>query len=243
MKRDNDNFITYLKKFDPIKTFEQEDIQQVLNFAYNMSFGENGEHRHYRSGGQHKRGNGEVFANAFQGKLSEFAVYDALKMKCDIKAPDLSTYGLGKWDDDDFQIGGKKISVKSTKSFGNLLLLETKDWNEYGQYIPNIDKGTFEYDFFILVRIDPNIENLLKKNRMLYSKVIDKREICEILIKEKWQYDIPGFISKNELLYAIKNNFIIKQNQYLNRKTKIDADNYYIQTVDMHDLSNLIELL
>ena len=35
---------------------------------------------------------------------------------------------------------GSHISVKSTKHFGQLLLLEVDDWSDTGKYIPNKDK-------------------------------------------------------------------------------------------------------
>lgn len=94
-----------------------------------MSFGGNGEHRNHRTGGTHQRKKGEIFANAFQGKLAECAIYNQFYNELDITEPDFETYGLGEWDDADFYINDFKISIKSTKSFGNLLLLETRDWN------------------------------------------------------------------------------------------------------------------
>lgn len=236
-------YITSKKKFAPIGKFKDSTIEKTLQFAYEMSFGKNGEHRNHRSGGTHSRKNGEIFANTFQGKLSEFAVYNVLYKHCEIQIPDLSTYGLGEWDSCDFEIDSKKVSVKSTKSFGNLLLLETKDWNANGQYIPNLSKGVADYDIFILVRIEPYCEDLLKKMRALFSNELDKELLFKTVLEEEWKYDIPGFITQDDLKYVIKNRFIIKRGEMLNGKTKMDAENYYIQSGDMHDLSKLINLL
>lgn len=93
-----------------------------------MTFGRVGQHRDHRTGGTHKRRNGEIFANAFQGKLCEFALYIALNDKHDIGFPDLSVNPLGEWDNYDFNIDGHNISVKSTKFFGQLLLSEKEDY-------------------------------------------------------------------------------------------------------------------
>jgi hypothetical protein len=103
-----------------------------------------------------------------------------------MKMPDLETWDLGKWDDTDFEINKYFLSVKSTKAFGNLLLLETKDWNENGEYIPNlaINGAHSLYDFFILVRISPYCEDMLKQHKMLFSNEVDKENLKDILINQ-----------------------------------------------------------
>ena len=42
----------------------------------------------------------------------------------------------GKWDDQDFVINDSEISLKSMAFFSNPLLLETKNWDLQGNYIP-----------------------------------------------------------------------------------------------------------
>ena len=66
------------KQFKPIHTLKKTTLETSLKFAYDMTFGKNGEHRNHRTGGIYLRKNGEIFANTFQGKLSEFAVYNTL---------------------------------------------------------------------------------------------------------------------------------------------------------------------
>jgi hypothetical protein len=236
-------YITKKRKFSPIGTFKKKTIEVTLDFAYEMSFGKSGEHRNHRSGGKHIRKNGEIFANTFQGKLSEFAVYNVLYKKYDFEIPDLSTYGLGKWDDSDFIINGKKISIKSTKSFGNLMLLETKDWNKSAEYIPNLEKKSHIYDIFILVRIKPYCEDLLKKMRILYSETSSKKVLEKEILSKKWKYDVPGYLTRNELKYIINNGFLIKQGEKLNGKTKMDADNYYVQAGNLNKIENIENIL
>ena len=237
--RKNGFFITKTKPFEAIGTFHPDIVKQTFDFAYKMSFGKAGEHRQQRSGGSRYRKNGEIFANTFQGKLSEFAVYNTLKDNFQLNEPDLSTYGLGRWDDFDFLIEGKKASIKSTKSFGNLLLLETKDWNNNAEYIPNLAKGEAVYDLFILVRIKPDCEYLLKKQSFLYSDLADKSILHKFISSAQWEFDIPGFITNKDLLFAINNKLIINKGEMLNGKTKMDASNYYIQAADMHSINNI----
>lgn len=240
-KEDNKFFITRKKDFSPLPPFSKEIINAVFDFAYDMTFGAVGEHRDHRSGGQHKRKNGEIFINTLQGKLSEFGVYYFLRKAniVDLGRPDLEKWELGKWDDADFKFNNFKFSIKSTKFYGNLILLETKDWNEEGFYLPN----DAQYDFTILTRIKPDGEKLLKTKKLLYSDNCDKEELKTLIISEKWQCDIPGFITLEMLQEVIKNDYILPQNSYLNGSTRMDAENYYIQAGDLLDIKFLNEKL
>jgi hypothetical protein len=88
--------------FRKMGSFKPKTVNSVIEFAFNMTFGSIGEHRHSRSGGTISRGNLEIFINTFQGKISEFAVANVLYKHKDFKVPDLSTHGLGVWEDADF---------------------------------------------------------------------------------------------------------------------------------------------
>lgn len=235
----NNYNINKTKKFFPLGSLDSTMVEKVFQFAYNMTFSDKGEHRDHRSGGTHIRKKGEIFANAFQGKLAECAVYVQLSQKMQISTPDFETYGLGKWDMTDFFINDYKVSIKSTKSYGNLLLLETKDWDIEARYLPNNDT----YDFTFLVRMFPYCEDILKKSRLLYSNYANIDELKEIICSQNWKYDIPGFITSEELQYIIKNKYIIPKNGLLNGNTKMDAENYYVQAGDMHSLDEFIEMI
>ena len=65
----------------------------------------------------------------------------------------------------------------------------------------------------------------------------------DILINQKWTYDIPGFVSHQDIVDIITNKHIIEQGEMLNGKTRMDAENYYIQTGDMRKIEELIKLL
>ena len=223
-------------RFNPIGEFHLNTIQRVFNFAYDMSFGKNGEHRDHRSGGTHRRRNGEIFANTFQGKLAECAIYNYFYNSCDITEPGFDTYGLGEWDNADFYINNYNVSIKSTKSFGNLLLLETKDWDENGVYLPNDEA----YDFTFLVRLNPYCEDIMRNNRILYSDDMSANELEKLIIDNSWVYDIPGYITLDDLKYIIQNNYVIPQGAMLNGRTRMDATNYYVQAGDMHIVNNFI---
>jgi hypothetical protein len=223
-----------------------EAIQIVMDFAYEMCFGA-GHHRDCRTGGQYERKGGEKCCNTFQGKLAEVVLHDYFKLQgIEIKEPDFGIYKQGIWDDSDLEILGKKINVKSAASQSNLLLLETKDWNAQGQYIPNLllnNGSTVSYDYFVLVRIEPDIKKLFRAERLLFSNEIDRKTIEDLLFLNNWKFDIAGYCTNANVIETIANGCILHQNAMLNQYTKMDASNYYIQSGDMKSITDLVKEL
>ena len=148
-------------------------LESALQFAYAMVYGD-GHHRDHRSGGITHRKKGEVFCNTFQGKLAEVSLHRLFKThNLNVDEVDYNVYGEGAWDDCDLTVNGKRINIKSAASFANLLLLEAKDWDEYGNYLPNAFAGeTAQYDYFVLVRFKPDIKSLFQAEEMFYSNHI-----------------------------------------------------------------------
>lgn len=260
---------TNKKKFEKDGIFLNNRVKKMFDFAFDMSFGGKGEHRSTRSGGNKIRYNGEKFANTFQGKLAESAVQEYLATKgINLEDPDIDVYGLGEWDRYDYIYKNNnnkiKISIKSTKFFGQLLLLETKDWSKDGEYLPNKNRGDSDYinDYFILVRIKPSIENIIKANEFLKKDRLITNEsisIAEVIAKEheilerlydiknndynsNFEYEITGVISNETLKHIIKNKYIIPKHSYLGSiKTKMDAENYYIQVGDFKSINDFVK--
>jgi hypothetical protein len=240
--KENSYFVDSKKEFRPFSV-SYEIIQKALDFAYAMVFGE-GHHRNYRSGGSIERKNGELFCNAFQGKMAEFLLHDLFTKRGLVCTDvDTSVSGKGIWDDCDLICNSKKINIKSCAYFSNLLLLETKDWDKWGNYIQNIDAQTSEYDYFVLVRIKPDIKKIFKENKFLLSNTLEKNKILGLLENETWQYDVAGWIDKTDLVQIINARLILPQGARLNAKTTVDANNYYIQSGDMKYLRDLIPML
>lgn len=214
----------------------------MFDFAYEMTFGGKGEHRSHRSGGDKVRTPGEIFADTFQGKIAECAACNYFYKYDKSVEPDFFVEKLKKWDSVDLTVCGKEIAVKSTKSYGNLLLLETKDWDMEGNYIPNLNSNNFRYDLFVMIRIKPSCEDLMKKHNLLYSYSVDYEFLKNIIYSESWEYDCPGFISNEELKYIINNEYIIEKGSKLNN-TIMDAENYYVQSGDFHNINAIDEKL
>lgn len=233
--------------FMELGKLEYKFIRESYEFAYNMSFTSDGHHRKNRSGGSEKRKNVQIFCDAFNGKLGEFAVYQYFqKNKINIPYPDLSLMGKGKWDSCDFYLEKiqKNISIKTTKRVGNLLLLETKDWNDKGEYIPNIGTGNMKYDDFLLTRVDSDIISNLKKEKLYYLDEIEINKLESLLKMSSYDFDIAGVVSIEMLRKAIKERNIIKKDDFLQTlNTKLDAENYYIQSGDMYEINSYIKYL
>lgn len=241
----NNYYVNRPKQFNGFPITD-EDIQKVLNFAYNMCFGQ-GHHRANRTGGQYKRAAGEKFCNTFQGKLAEVVIYNYFKSEnLKLEKPDFRILGVGQWDDSDLEINGMKITVKSAASQSNLLLLETRDWDQQGRYLPNVllnNGSTTEYDHFILVRINPDVKRVFRSEKMYYSDNISKADIEKIISENIWSYDIVGYCTKQDIIKAIADGCILPQNSILNHYTKMDVENYYIQSGDMYPINDLIRVL
>lgn len=232
--KDGSYFITKKKRFTENK-ISRDLLVKSLEFAFEMSFGK-GYHRNHRSGGSTKRTEVEIFCNALQGKLAEFVLHDILTTK-GIQCSEIDTgiYEKGIWDNGDLTANGKKVCVKSAAFFSNLLLLEAKDWNFGGTYLSDTE-NQMQYDFFVLVRIKPNIKEV-------FGNISNDLELIkEISDTENFVFDMAGCISKNTLDYIIKNNYLIKKGESIN-KTEMDAENYYIQAGEMLSLDTLLKNL
>ena len=235
LQRQNNNFfIPHKMPFYP-DVINIDFISEVFNFCFDMTYGDKGEHRSYRSGGSHSRKKGEIFCDTFQGKVGEYFVYQKLlELGVDCNKPDMETWGLGQWDDSDFVINGKTINVKSMAHFSNLLLLETKDWKSDGTYIPN----SKPYDYFIVSRIKPDLKKIFKSNRLLYSDDTPYSKIESILAGINFEADIPGYIDNAMLKKVIVNKQILPKGSLLNGRIPMDAENYYILSVDFLKLEH-----
>lgn len=244
----NSYYVQAKKRFLAYASVLLEDKNACFDFAYDMSYGHIGEHRSHRSGGTSDRKKGQIFINTFQGKMAEFAVYRYLQSRnIKLNRPDTTRYELGVWDSFDLDCQGKHLSVKSTKSYGDLLLLETNDWNDDGEYIPNQKRCTSKYDYTILVRFFPDGERIMADNGLIDQS--DEKipfNIKDILIEKvrniEWYYDLPGFIYYTELLKMIRERKIIPKNAKLNGKKPMDAKNYYFQTGNMHSMIDIYTL-
>ena len=229
--------------FSKTGTLSPESIKLAFDFSYNMTFG-TGHLRATANGGYKKRKLGEIFANCFQGKLAEFAFYEFATGKgISISSPDLSILPKGEWDSADFIAGTKKITIKSTKSFGNLLMLEKEMWSDNGIFVDEESP----YDLFLLIRLQINIEDVMRitNETALNLESINRNELWDYFSSlpknpytkrsYTWDYNIPGYGTLELIQNAAKNHNVLKAGDHFN-STEIRVDNYYVLT---HDFLNL----
>ena len=232
--------ITGRKPFKPIGQIRTNTIETVTRFAFDMTYGSKGEHRDHRSGGSTKRSSGQIFSDTFQGKLSEFALANVLYKFDGFIPPDTSTYELGAWESVDFKLGVNLLSVKSTKYFGNLLLLEKADWDINGRYIPT-GEDSKAYTHIVLVRIAPDIEELIRPKSLSSESKFEA--LLATLLAHKWEYEITGYITSEDLKEIINLGHEIPKGALLNGKVVMDASNYYVQAADLRGVSELTKSL
>ena len=232
--------VTGKKAFNPIGSIRPSTIEIVAKFAFDMTYGSKGQHRDHRSGGSHKRSSSQIFSDSFQGKLSEFALANVLYKLEGFVPPDTSTYELGEWESADFDVGGNQFSVKSTKHYGNLLLLEKGDWDFQGRYVPTGHKPK-SYTHIVLVRIAPDIEELLKPGSSRHESRYEV--LLETLLAEKWEYEITGYITSDDLKEIMKLGHEIPKGALLNGKVLMDASNFYVQASSLRGVDKLVESL
>lgn len=227
----NTRTITKKKKFRP-SIVPSHVITKCLNFAYNMA--KNSLHRENRSGGTHHRTELEVFWDTFSGKVAEYIAYLYYEEKGAIVSElDFNTYNRGKWDSFDMSVNNLKISIKSTKHIGQLLLLETSDWNESGKYIPDL---TINYDYFLLIRTKIDYEKNFKKGNLPEIDTINTH-ISNLDI----QAEVTGLLSHFDFVnQIIKFRYIIKQGHLLQSKIPMDATNYYIHAYDLESPNKVL---
>lgn len=227
-----------------LNTYDSQQLIQILEFSWDMTYGAKGEHRSTRTGGKISRKNLNKFGDVIIGKLGELAFYNVFKQRPLIKeiSPlDFKCYGLTMWDDADFTIRNIynhtfQIAVKTTKHIGNLLLLETDDWiiqNGKAIYVPNQQSnnvGHFDYLFFARVKSEINllIQNDVYNN---YSDSELKSYFFRSIKEMHISTEVVGYISNQDLVYIIENKYILPQGSLFGAIIQgMDASNYYVQS-------------
>lgn len=232
---------THTKPFSSITRLNPTIIKKVFNFSYAMIFDTEGV---YRSAGKHSRKNGENFAAVFQDKLAEFAFWKYISLhNVSLHKPDLNVFTERKWNANYFTIKQRRILIKSSNSYGQALLLETKDWNKKGLYIPEFGSDLDSYNYFVLVRLNHSIPELMKTRNYYYCEEINKDDLYELITKQAYSYDIPGFLTRQHLINIIKDECYIPRGAYLNKLTKesqMDTSNYYVQVGLLDPVRKLI---
>lgn len=236
-----------IKTLNPIVIPENYSVE-CAKFAYDMTFGKVGEHKNMMSGSDRKRSDAEIFACAFQGKISEFAIYDYLKKNgVDLSVPNTDVYRKGKWDNCDLESGNDTISVKSSPEYMNFLKLNYWDYDIDGGY--KYGYGKYKYDDYIAyARILPNANQKLRSSSykidcLINMNLLTASDLERIIAEETWKADLTGFITREEF-----RDEVIGDNLVINKGDQVDGLSmfskfYYTQSGDLNDMKLLADAL
>jgi len=181
-----------------------EQITQITEFATEMST--NMLHRTNRSGGSICRSATQVRDDVIRGKCAEMAVHKYLEDQGNVPSNvDFRVLPRGQWDDGDITCGGVEYIIKSTKSGGRLLLIETESMNMY--------VGKKPTDVLVFVSVCLNKEGSASCN--LYKPIL-WGEVIKIIERQKES-----------------NTFVKKGFELNSRYCTLDADNYFIHVDDL----------
>jgi hypothetical protein len=213
------------KKFISNTVLKSQSILKCVDFASNMAYGK-GHHQAKSFGGDnYTRENKEIFINTLQGKIAELGFYNLMYSNGLVpdKLPDFGVWGKGKWEDCDFEFenGRIKVSLKSTKFFGNLLLLEKNRYNLNGEYIePANGIAPIKHDFIFFSRV----------------KGVDSHNPADYIQPFDISCEITGFITHSQFLQIIKSGQIINKGVRLG--IPMIVDNYYVVASELSPINN-----
>lgn len=209
-------------------------IEEALDFAVQMTFAKAGAHKDYRQGSNYHRTLVEILINTFQGKIAEFAAYQASKeLGKEVSYPDLSVSSLGTWDSGDLIIDGEEVSVKSAKYFSNVLFLEVADWDDNGLYVPDNQTAPYDYFLFVRVQLPDKFHELANET---FPESVTSQEVYDRalgLIGTTVLCDIVGQLKHGVFKkHVIGKQQLIRQGQKFQR-TEMDVSNYYVCAKDL----------
>lgn len=214
--------ITRKKKFNPLF-----DVNEYVNDS--VIWAGNGER--FKKSSRSRR---EIIIDCIQGKLGEFVLYKYLRsIGYNINPPSLEIIERGSWDDGDLFLDDKKIQIKTSPHFSNLLLLKKNDWDLEGNYRFNISENSTPYKAFFLCRIKPSVQEVLAN-----FEIVNTSKTIEALSNVNFRADIPGFASLKDFREIISSHQYIKSGSKIGSRN-ISDDHYYFQSGDLRDIDEI----
>lgn len=158
----------------------------------------------------------EIARDNLIGKMAEVAISKMLKEQFDLDIPlDFNVYDRGKWDDNDVEINGWHIDIKSTR-IGHWLLIE---WNKLNF---RQKQGELPHAFF-MCKTDWDMK----------------------LDQPKGSVDLVGCISLNKLKAGMPNVRVLRKGDCIpGTHTRLQADNFGVEFNDLEkDWVKIIEFM
>ncbi len=218
------------KRFEPNVYLLDRHVKSCLDFAQAMAYG-NGHHQALAfAGDNHRRSPSQIFRDTLQGKIAEFGIHTFLHRK-GVKVdefPSCEVWGEGEWEDCDFTLnnGVVSVSVKSTKHFGNLLLLECHRYNQEGLYLePSQGTQPIKHDYVFLVRV----------------KGVTHSSVTAYNTSSAIKCEVTGFITHMDFCELINRSQIIRKGVKIG--IPMIVDNYYVCANDLHKADGFVNFV
>ena len=78
---------------------------------------------------------------------------------------------------------------------------------------------------------------------MLYANTLKFNEIEEVIFKNIFEADIPGYLENTDLIDVIRSKQILPKASILNGKIIMDAENFYVISEDFKNINQLYQLM
>lgn len=229
-EKENRFFPTSTRDYSPLKIDLNKYTKEIIEFSHESCWGAG----HFKSDG---RDRSTIFKNSTLGKFGEFALYEFfLREGYQPSRPDMTIKEKGKWDDGDLDLGKMKFQIKSTFSFGNLLILKKGDYDSMGRYIHGNDGNPITYDAFFLCRMKPTLDILEIEGNSDPGVENLKRKLENV----NFRMDVAGYIKLEDFLKIISMGIYVPKGSYIgNGERKLQEDLYYCQSGDLRSIKTI----
>lgn len=240
LRRESDgSYSVFLKKHFKGKIDVSEYARECIDQSYQLTWGSG----YMKSNGRDKS---TKFKDSLKGKLGEFALYKhLLNLGHEVKYPDLTVRGKGKWDNGDIFVEGKdqngdietkKLSVKTAYYFSDLLLLKKEEWDDRGGYLYTENKiPDYSYKAFFFCRMRPNLDDVLPIEGDNDPGI---ENLFESLRDIRFTMEISGYINIEDFKKIIQEGLFFRKGDYIGKK-KWEDSFYYCQSGDLREIDDI----
>ena len=224
-----------------VNNFTTKQIRNVFEFSYYQASKLNQKEGWHDSDENEQRKSYEMFVDTFNGKIGEEGVVDYFSnvLKIPNSGVDYKITGKNEGDITDIDIINNnkilKVSVRTTKHFANLLLLETS-------------KSFDQYDAFIMARLktimasrDSNYLGTLIPRALRTNEFNEehRKDLYEFISSNlKFELEIVGKMLRDDFVQLRKTSNFLRRGDYMG-STKIKTENLYVCSGDLKALRRL----
>lgn len=217
-------------------------LEEAFEFAFSKTVGKKRNLTSVFWGSKHSE-NVSEFAKAFRGKLCEIGLKKYFSINgLSVRYPKTHDWETDKYENFDLLVNGRRVLVKAIPYYSNLLLLDTKHWKADASYGKG-RKNRIQYDYFVLTRIRPGVIHLFENFKLTKDMELDKERIKQLVFAPNFQFEVTGYLSKNEIKYLDETNQILEEGSIVNGNKRLENEYYYCQAGDLNNPKLLVDLI